>query len=382
MKIRYPEYYKNFHCIAGACPDTCCAGWEIPVDRKSEERYRNVRKSGKIKNKEFAKKLKKHIRNGRILSEEVTCPFLNEDGLCDMYIQLGPEALCHTCARHPRHMEDYGNLHEIVLLLSCPEVARLVLTENGDAFYTRNLPERRGNMDGIDEELLELLLESRELIWKIIKCGKIPMEWRMALVTALSHDLQRRMQTDDEPGIRQVLKRYSAEDAAPRFSAQWQIKSQNSTGDKRFLLMSDFMEEFASLDTICQDFQDRLEDVRIKLYHSTDSRPKYKKRRQEQLENFEETSHLFTYFIYSFFLASLYDGDVLTKVKMAVLCTMAIEEIFMAVGNPDQEEKIAICHGLARQIENSDDNRKKLEKFLKTEEFSARRIIDSLMQQD
>ena len=28
MEIRYPNYYKKFHCIAGACPDTCCAGWQ------------------------------------------------------------------------------------------------------------------------------------------------------------------------------------------------------------------------------------------------------------------------------------------------------------------------------------------------------------------
>ena len=29
MEIRYPEYYKQFRCLAGECPDTCCVGWEI-----------------------------------------------------------------------------------------------------------------------------------------------------------------------------------------------------------------------------------------------------------------------------------------------------------------------------------------------------------------
>ena len=35
MKIRVPEYYKDFACIGGTCIDTCCAGWEVDVDKKS-----------------------------------------------------------------------------------------------------------------------------------------------------------------------------------------------------------------------------------------------------------------------------------------------------------------------------------------------------------
>ena len=140
MVVRYPNYYKKFRCIAGDCPDTCCAGWEIPVDKASEKRYREAYRHGKISNKAFARKLKKYVKQGRIISEDVTCPFLNRDGLCEMYIELGPDALCHTCARHPRHLEDYGNLHEMVLLLSCPEAARLILEENDGEFSLPNEP--------------------------------------------------------------------------------------------------------------------------------------------------------------------------------------------------------------------------------------------------
>ena len=32
MKIVTPAYYKDFKCIAGACTDTCCAGWDVDVD--------------------------------------------------------------------------------------------------------------------------------------------------------------------------------------------------------------------------------------------------------------------------------------------------------------------------------------------------------------
>ena len=31
--------FQSFQCIAGACPDTCCAGWEIDVDEDALAAY-------------------------------------------------------------------------------------------------------------------------------------------------------------------------------------------------------------------------------------------------------------------------------------------------------------------------------------------------------
>ena len=38
-----PDYYKEFQCIADRCEDTCCAGWQIVVDKKSLKKYKKVR---------------------------------------------------------------------------------------------------------------------------------------------------------------------------------------------------------------------------------------------------------------------------------------------------------------------------------------------------
>ena len=37
MILRYPSYYDKFRCIAGACPNTCCAGWEIDIDDETNK---------------------------------------------------------------------------------------------------------------------------------------------------------------------------------------------------------------------------------------------------------------------------------------------------------------------------------------------------------
>ena len=34
-----PDDYDAFRCIAGACPQTCCAAWEIVVDSDAQDAY-------------------------------------------------------------------------------------------------------------------------------------------------------------------------------------------------------------------------------------------------------------------------------------------------------------------------------------------------------
>ena len=58
MKLRLPNYYKNFKCIADKCKDSCCsAGWEIDIDDKTAEFYKNVKGN-------FGDKLRKNIKFG------------------------------------------------------------------------------------------------------------------------------------------------------------------------------------------------------------------------------------------------------------------------------------------------------------------------------
>ena len=43
MLVLYPDFYKDFHCLAGACPDSCCRqGWQIPVDAAHQKLYSDL----------------------------------------------------------------------------------------------------------------------------------------------------------------------------------------------------------------------------------------------------------------------------------------------------------------------------------------------------
>ena len=102
MLYTYPDYYSDFRCIADACEDTCCAGWQIAVDDKALRRYRREESPYKKKLRNSICWRKKVFRWGK----EKRCAFLREDNLCDMYRNLGAESLCRTCRLYPRHIED------------------------------------------------------------------------------------------------------------------------------------------------------------------------------------------------------------------------------------------------------------------------------------
>ena len=126
ITLRYPKYYEQFACIAGACEDTCCAGWEIDIDDESYQKYMQI--PG-----EFGEKIRANIReyetddedvyesHGFVLKEDRRCPFLNQDNLCEMILTLGEDAICDVCANTPRNFFEYDHTREISLSPSCAD---------------------------------------------------------------------------------------------------------------------------------------------------------------------------------------------------------------------------------------------------------------------
>ena len=118
--------FASFRCIAGACPDTCCAGWEVDLDEDTLRRYHQL--PGALGNE---------LRSAICQEDDYTffrlkngqCPFLNKEKLCRLILALGEDSLSVTCREHPRFWEEYGNTRETCLSISCPEAARLLLEE-------------------------------------------------------------------------------------------------------------------------------------------------------------------------------------------------------------------------------------------------------------
>ena len=188
MKLTAPDYFNDFKCIAGACRHSCCVGWEIDIDPVSYMNYMNMQG-------EFGDRIREHIGLADTgpyfrMTEDCRCPFLNEEGLCDMIIALGEDSLCQICDDHPRFRNFFSDREEIGLGLCCEAAGRLILGRKEPVkLITMEAEDKSGEED---EEELELLDIRGELI-TAMQDRSAPMTERVA---SLMYDLGMRGDID------------------------------------------------------------------------------------------------------------------------------------------------------------------------------------------
>ncbi len=188
MIYRKQHGYDDFRCIAGACPKSCCIGWQIVIDEESLEKYKKV-------DGEFAGRIAAGVdyAEGVFHQKATRCMMLNDAGLCDLQATMGEEYLCDTCRLYPRHIEEFQDLREYSLSLSCPEVVRMVL-EDG---YTFDLEESEDETLDNSEEfedfdffIFDQLEYARDRMMEVLENRGIPLWERMQRVAAAAFQLQ------------------------------------------------------------------------------------------------------------------------------------------------------------------------------------------------
>ena len=157
MILRKNAYFDQFTCIAAACPDSCCKEWDVQVDPASAAFYRSL--SGALGDR-LRQVLRDRDGDTVMIIQDGRCPMWRADGLCRIQAELGHDALCHTCREFPRLTHDYGDFMEKGLELSCPEAARLLLSNPYVPPVTLRLP--GGEAPEYDEEVMEILLRTRQ----------------------------------------------------------------------------------------------------------------------------------------------------------------------------------------------------------------------------
>ena len=193
MIYTYPDYYKKFSCIADKCPDTCCGKWQIVIDDDSLEKYEDY--NGEYRD-ELRRKVNwkegvfKHGRSGK-------CAFLRDDMLCDMYIHMGKNSLCTTCREYPRHTEEFENVREVSLSLSCPEVARILMNITDKVTFVTEEDDEDEVFDDFDYFLYSNLEDIREEILKIIQDRSVDIRIRIERVLQIGASAQRHYDEGD-----------------------------------------------------------------------------------------------------------------------------------------------------------------------------------------
>lgn len=380
MRYLKPHYYDKFVCTAGDCPDSCCAGWQIMIDETSLERYGNEKS-------EFGTRLRNSIdwdeecfyQNNR------RCAFLNEENLCDMYIEAGSGMLCDTCRRYPRHIEEFEGMREISLSLSCPEAARIILSQKDPVtFRTFEKETAEEAYEDFDYFLFSALMDTRDYLLTVLQDRSVPVRYRMAKFLVCTHDFQLAVNKQELFSWETIRARHEQSGFSSAFRKK--ISGRCFPDMDRVDLMKQIWKTIVpKLEVLSPDWTVFLKDTLISLYHTCSEETSY----MELLLDFQDTfpewqiqkEQLLVYWLYTYFCGAVYDEKIFAKGKMAVICTLFIEELVLGLYARKREklepgDLVSVCYRFSRELEHSDQNLNTLEELLDQEEvFSLEHLM-------
>ena len=411
MKVMTPHYYKDFRCIAGACTDTCCAGWDVDVDKNSYKYYKTVKGA-------FGKRLKSVMvpsQDGECtftLKEGGRCPFLNDDNLCDLYIELGEDKLCETCAEFPRFINDYGNIREIGIAPSCKTAGELMFSYKDElTFDTVEDNSLTLEPNDIDAYTYMQLRQARIVAFGIISDRDISIFERLMLYLNYAKRIQKHLDAERDELIAGVAKRFCGPDYREKLLDKLKsrgavspdklqdgdmVKStpemHKSYGNRLIKGLRHFFDDFKGMEVINPDWNIHVARVRQFLDGLADDSElaAVMKDYHAGSEAFaHEYEQLAMYYVYRYMLDAVNDYDVLLKAKNAVIGILAVD--IMAAANrvagqqsdfrkPDFTMRVDIAHLYSRQFEHSYYNYEVYREYFGTKRcYSYEFLMDALV---
>ena len=384
MKIRVPEYFKDFKCIASKCEDTCCAGWGIVIDDATYARYKNVQG-------EFGDRLRSEIvheagENIFVLKGN-NCPFLNEEKTCDIYINIGEENLCYTCQQYPRYTEEFGSLREIGISLSCPEAARIMLNNSKKVeFELSENNEVVSSYNDINAQLFIELLQSRKIIMDIIQDRTIDLRKRAALALLFVDEIQEKIDESEIKEIKSVREKYLDKGFLEELINELEEYKDNEGA--KYDNMHEYFKVFKDLKHITPDDPLGLNDA-LRYFWQTDEDEELYIIKHRQFEEYYNDKiykfeNILVYFVFRYFMKAVFDYDVLAKIKTALVSYMVIRELAVVryIENNEftDEDMVDIAHTYSKDIEHLEENIEALAELFETNDvFDIEEMVMALM---
>ncbi len=383
MRYVKPDYYDNFKCIAGKCPDTCCAGWQIVIDDDTLEKYEKYVLEKVGNGESFATRLGNSIdwKEGCFLQKGRRCAMLNEHNLCDLITAKGEGYLCDTCNRYPRHVEEFDGIREFSLSLSCPVAAEMMLKMTEQTQYVVEEDETpeplEDEFEDFDFMLFTQLEDAREVIFGIIRDREVSMDMRMAILMQMAKQMQACLDED---------RLFDMQDVVAKYAGDTDREYIVLTGIGRFQQIKEAFEIYTKLERLRDEWTEVLDGTWRDIYQG--GYEKYDVIYEEFCHYIIEagwnemtedtysqqvweifTEQILTFFIYTYFCGAVYDDCIYSKVAMSVMSVCYIREFCMytwlAQGKRlSLDDCIKVAYRYAREIEHSDLNLNDLEQWL------------------
>lgn len=365
MKIVLPSYYNEFKCIDKDCEDTCCAGWEVDVDEDKYQYYKTV--DGDIGKRLKDVMIPKEEGDGCFfrLKENKRCPFLNDENLCDLYIELGEASLCDTCTYFPRFINDYGATREIGLAPSCFTAAQIMvgkgepstLETSEDGFFNIS-------PNDIDPDLYFRLLSFRKELFDILWDREYSLDKRLSRMLIKAKELEETLFEDEEVSYSVENKIYSdlPSSAIAEFPGMEIVNP--VSWSEAVLESSEFFSSFSSKEALYEKYI------------------RFEKENEIWQQAFEQ---LVFYYLYRYILEAVYDGEIVNAVRIGIVAYMSTKRLcvarFTANDSISPDEIADIFHLYSRYLEHSEINFEYyMEEYKRSYVYSVENILANLGQ--
>lgn len=371
MKFRYPAYYEEFRCIADRCEDTCCAGWEIDIDDASYAYYMSVEG-------EFGERLRQSIRayesddedvyeqHGFILREYRRCPFLDEHNLCELYRELGEEALCDVCTDTPRNYLEYGGARELSLSTGCAEAGRLLFGREEPISFVETEIEDSLDFEESEEELLlaEQIRMARDRAITLLQNRKLPLLERVIHFLNYAEQVQKCLNEDAVMDIRSID---IETDKMEKRETLHNATTVENNPEHVFRLFLTRLRSFTEMDSINEEWESMLCLLQKRYVEPEEGALRYWQEQQklwqeiQRQERAYEYEHLLVYYSFLCLARCVDDYDFLAKAKMAVTSFLMIRDmdcVWCAEhgGRYAKEDRIRMARIYAKEVEHSGEN--------------------------
>ena len=364
-----PEYYDKFKCVADRCEATCCAGWQIVIDEAALLRY-------KSEQGEYGETLRNRIDWAEGVFQQdcrKRCAFLKENNLCEMYERLGEESLCVTCADYPRHIEEFENLREITLTISCPEVARILLEQKEPVkFSEEEIDTDEEEFEDFDPFFFSYLEDARKIMIAILQNRRLSLAVRVSLVYKMAEEMQDIIGESDLFDLADVFANYEEEEnlANAVRMAEQELEAFYDSAEDEFLYSKTVFGRLYELEFLSEDWETYLERCRVTLYEGgakayRDTQNEFKEYcKQAPIDGIDMDillEQLLVYFVFAYFCGAVYDDNVIGKIKMSVDSVTVLYQMFLAKwaeqdGRLSGENIKKIMYRYSRELEHSEEN--------------------------
>lgn len=345
-----PAFHGQFRCIGGACTDNCCIGWEIDVDPATLAKYRAA--SG-----DFGERLRANIAGDppHFRLKDGRCAFLNGENLCDIILWGGEKMLCEICDQHPRFRAQYADRLEVGAGLCCEVAAGQWLRGEGPVrFVEEPIAGAPGRLTKQQNGRLAALLPLRTHMLALL-AEDAPLGCRLIRLLNWADRAQAALDADKPKRITALLN-------AGAFDGSAEGQARDSDGETR-LQRPGTVGAAEALDEGCLKLLRHMEPIdeawSAVLARLEERLPAIRAQRRETPDRRNAYARLATYAIYRYLLKGVLDGDVLSRVKWAVLLVWIVrrlDALFLLERGWSGALEIEAAKLVSKQVEYSEEN--------------------------